>query len=320
MKAALFLTVFFFSFSVCAFSQITDKNIFFQQAGNAVFDNANNNASSKQRSGLETPSGNVSIDATTVMIEAGVLMNVKAEVFVTTFGVSQECDSTLECNDKIDARIAGFIDALKSLGIAGDQIFVDFITNNKIYDFEVSKTAAKEKPVGFEVSKNVMIYYKDKDLTDRIVTAAARFGIYDLVKVDYLVPDAAGIKNKLLEEALRIVKEKEAKYSKAFGFKYRAQVLIEREKYNTFFPTQMYSSYSAYETGSIIASGLSVGKYGIVNAKGGEPFRVQQARKGVTFYYDPLNADGFDHIINPIVNEPVVQFTLFVRIRYELDR
>jgi len=32
-----------------------------------------------------------------------------------------------------------------------------------------------------------------------------------------------------------------------------------------------------------------------------------------------LNADGFDHVTNPIVIEPVVQFTLYLKVKYEIE-
>jgi hypothetical protein len=47
---------------------------------------------------------------------------------------------------------------------------------------------------------------------------------------------------------------------------------------------------------------------------------VQRARKSRTFFFNPLNADGFDAVINPIVIEPVVQFTLYLRVKYEVEQ
>ncbi len=43
-------------------------------------------------------------------------------------------------------------------------------------------------------------------------------------------------------------------------------------------------------------------------------------RKSRTFYYNPLSADGFDRVIDPVVLEPVVQFTLYLKLRYELEK
>ncbi|MBI1832003.1 MAG: hypothetical protein HYR84_11195 [Planctomycetes bacterium] len=46
---------------------------------------------------------------------------------------------------------------------------------------------------------------------------------------------------------------------------------------------------------------------------------MQGARKGRSFYYNPLTANGFDAILNPIIAEPVVQFTAHVRVKYEIE-
>jgi len=46
---------------------------------------------------------------------------------------------------------------------------------------------------------------------------------------------------------------------------------------------------------------------------------VQSPRKSRTFYFNPLSADGFDRVIDPVVLEPVVQFTLYLKLRYELE-
>jgi uncharacterized protein YggE len=315
MKRGLFTFLFILFFYCHAFSQVAGNEIIAQQGGNSVYSDAN-----RKRQEAEAPTGEVSYGDNNIMIEVNVLMNVKAEEYVTTFSVSQECASVMECNEKIDTRIAGFITSLKGLGIESGNIFVDFVTQNRIYDYDLAGNVAKEKQVGFEVKKNILIYYKDKDLTDRLVTAASQFGIYDLVKVDYLIQDTSGIKKRLLDDALKIVKEKEAKYSDSFGYKFRAHVLIEREKYNIHYPTQMYSSYSAYETGRIVQNNPAIANYVNVNSKANGQYRIQEARKSTTFFYDPLNANGFDHIINPIINEPVVQFTLLLKIKYEIDR
>lgn len=292
---------------------------FAQAAGNVVYSQERGNISTTDNRKLqETPSGNVFISPTTVMFESSVLMNVKADEYVTTLAVEQECPTVEECSQKLEERISNFISTLNTLGIEKERIFIDFVAQNKIYDFDVSKTLAKEKQVGFIIKKNILIYYKDKALTDKIVTVGSKYGIYDLVKVDYLVQDTAKVKKKLLDEALAVIKEKEAKYTSTFGFRFRYYVVIEREKYNTYYPTQMYNTYNAFETGKISRNSIYAGNY--TNVANNNQLRIQEARKSATFYYDPLNAEGFDQIINPVINEPVVQFTLYVRVKYEVDR
>ena len=298
------------------------NNVFAQVAGNVIYSQEKGSAGVAENKKIyqETPSGNVFLSPSTVMFESSILMNVKADEYVTTLAIEQECINVEECSQKLDDRISGFIIALGGLGIDRERVFVDFVAQNRIYDFDVSKTLAKEKQVGFIIKKNVLIYYKDKALTDKIVTVAAKYAIYDLVKVDYLVADTAGIKKKLLNEALAIIKEKEAKYASTFGFRFRYHVVVEREKYSTYYPTQMYNTYNAFETGKISRNSIYANNYINVNSSQTNQLRVQEARKSATFYYDPLNAEGFDQIINPVINEPVVQFTLFIRVKYELDR
>ena len=67
----------------------------------------------------------------------------------------------------------------------------------------------------------------------------------------------------------------------------------------------MYDSYTAFESET-------------VNPRyDRDRFTVQEARKSRTFFFNALSADGFDYVINPVVIEPVVQFTLYLRVRYE---
>ncbi len=245
---------------------------------------------------------------TSMFIEASVLMNVKADEHVAVFGVAQECVTVAECNQKMDATINEFSGELKQLGIGSDAIFVDFAAQNKIYGFQVAGSIAKENLVGFELKKNVSIHYQDKMLLDRLIIAASRSKIYDLIKVDYIVKDSSPIQNRLMEEAARIVKQKAARYEKLFDIRLQPPAQVYAEKPGIYFPTEMYDSYTAYESEDI----------------GSEYYRdkytVQRARKSRTFFFNALNADGFDYVMNPVVIEPVVQFTLYLKVKYEVGQ
>ena len=48
---------------------------------------------------------------TTMFIDASVLMNVKADEFVATFGVAEEAETIEGCQAKMDATIAAFTEA-----------------------------------------------------------------------------------------------------------------------------------------------------------------------------------------------------------------
>ncbi|MBX7219647.1 MAG: SIMPL domain-containing protein [Blastocatellia bacterium] len=295
MKHILRLGIFMVLVSGTAFAQV---------AGNATYGQGGNATQPDRNVVRDVPTGIHATDGgNAFLIEANVLMNVKADEYVALFSVAQEGESAESCLEKIDRRISQFTTALKTMGFRDQDMFVDFVTHNKIYDFAVNKGTAKEKAVGFEIKKTVSVHYMQSAMLDMIIAAAAKSDIYDLVKVDYALKDKSAIQSRLLQEASRILKEKQRNYSNLFDVRFRSFTQIETESYRMYFPTQMYSSYTAYESGSV--------DYGV---------KVQEARKSSTRFYNPLNSDGFDLVIEPVVSEPLVQCTLYLRVKFGIDR
>jgi len=237
-------------------------------------------------------------------VEANVLMNMKADTFIAVFGLVQEAATPAESNSKINAQVAGFIKDLESLGIRRGDIFVDFITQNKIYDYTTSGSAVTEKFSGFETKKNIAVRYKDRELLEKILSAAAKGSIFDLIEVNYIVSDINGVHNRMYEEAVKIVKQKEASYATSFGIKL-SPTNLANEKYDAFYPGELYADYKAFEAGT------TSGDYNRV---------VVRQRKTSTFFYEPLDASSFDSVINQMNIEPVVQFTLYLRLQYDLKK
>lgn len=237
-------------------------------------------------------------------IEANVTMNTKADSYIAVFGLSQEAATAAESNSKINGLIAGFTRDLDGLGIKRADVFVDFITQNKVYDYTTSGSVTTERFSGFETKKNIAVRYGDRESLEKIITAATKNSIFDLIKVDYVVSDVKTVHARLYEEAVKIVKQKEAAYANSFGIKLSASN-VANEKYDAFYPGELYAVYQAFEAGST---------YGDYNN------RVIQQRKTKTFYYDPLDPSDFDTVINQIGIEPMVQFTLYLRMQYDLKK
>ena len=235
-------------------------------------------------------------------VESNVLMNMKADSYVAVFGVAQEAPTAAESNAKTDAAISQFTADLDRLGIKRADTFVDFITQNKVYDYATTGSTTTEKFSGFETKKNINVRYRDRDLLDKILSAASKASIYDLIEVDYTVSDISGAHAKLYDEAVKLIKQKESSYANAFGVRL-APTNVANEKYDAFYPSELYSNYQAFEAGNT---------YGDYNN------RVIQARKTRTFFYTPLNASDFDSVINPLGIEPMVQFTLYLKMQYDL--
>jgi uncharacterized protein YggE len=246
--------------------------------------------------------------ATSMFVEASVLMNVLADEYVAVFGIMQEGATVAECNEKMDATVNQFSAELKQLGIGSNDLFVDYVAQNKIYGYEIVGSIAKEKLVGFELKKNISIHYKDKLLLDKLVITASKSKIFDLIKVDYLVKDHSSVQNRVFEEATKIIKQKAARYEKLLDIKLLPPAQVYAEKPSIYFPTEMYDSYTAFESEEISSNFYR------------EKYTVQGARKSRTFFFNALNADGFDYVINPVVIEPVVQFTLYLKVKYEIEQ
>jgi uncharacterized protein YggE len=249
-------------------------------------------------------------DAASVFVDASVLMNVKADEFVAVFGLLQECATVAECNQKMDATVAGFKSGLKGLGLADSDVYVDFASQNKIYGYELAANVARERLVGFELKKNVAVHYRDRDLLDRLTVLASQSKIYDLVKVDYVVTDAAAVQARLWEEAGKVIERKAARYARTLGIKFRGPAQLYAERPSVYYPTEMYDSYTAFEGEDMEQDSDDLKRR----------YMVKRARKSRTFFFNPLDGDGFDAVVNPVVIEPVVQFTLYLKVRYETER
>ena len=243
-----------------------------------------------------------------MFVEANVLMNVRADQYVVIFAIAHDGATLADCARKMDATLKTFTDDIKALGIVGDDVFVDFIAQHKIYGFDLTGNIAKEKLVGFDLKKNVSIRYTDQALLDKITAAAARSQVFDLVKVDYIVKDLNKVQDKLTEEAARVLKQKTSRYQKLLGITLRPPMQVYAEKFATHYPTELYDSYTAAESETMS------------NAAYRQNYTTQLARKNRTFYFNGLDADGFDDVITPVYNEPVVQCTLYLKVKYEVEQ
>ena len=238
-------------------------------------------------------------------IEAYVLLNSAPDEFVAVFGVAREAPTAAESNLKVNAQLDQFLKAIARLGVARSDTFVDFITQNRVYTLaQTGPTVIQEKLTGFETKKTVAVRYKDRDLLEKLLTEAAAVSIFDLIKVDYVINDMVKVRNRLFEEASRVIKQKEENYTRALGIKLRRDAIYQ-EKYDTHYPAELYETYKAFESGTVDSNYES-------------RMQVVRERKSSTSYLEPLDPSAFDSVLSPIGIEPVVQSTLFLKVRYAL--
>jgi uncharacterized protein YggE len=239
-------------------------------------------------------------------VEAYILFNAVPDEFVAVFGVAQEAPTAVESNQKVNSQIEQFLAAAARLGVNRGDTYVDMITQNRIYNFEPASgdNTIREKLSGFETKKTVSIRYKNRPLLEKILDAAAQALIFDLIKVDYVVADLGKIRGRLLEEASSVIKQKEETYTRLLGLRFKRNAIIQ-ESYDTHYPAELYQTYTAAETGSVDP-----------NYQSGA--RVVRERKSSTSFLEPLDRSAFDVVINAGGLEPVVQCTLYLKVRYAL--
>lgn len=230
-------------------------------------------------------------------IDVKILTSVETKEYVAVFGLAQEADSLQAANKKLQAQIAAFQSSLSALGVRPEDTYLDFITQNRVYDYVVKGTTAREKISGFQIKENFAVRYTDNRLLDQIVPLAAQAGIFDLIKVDYVTSDLSPLRAQMAAEAQRILKQKEEAYTK-LGVKL-TPVTISAESFDSFQPFEAYNSYKAFETGNV-----------------DDNYRVVERRKNSTFFFDPLSPGKFDLVLTPIGLKPQVQCTFYLQVKY----
>ena len=252
-------------------------------------------------------------DDASTYLEAAVLMNVKADEYVAVFAVFSEGETPATAGRQMETTLANFTADLDELGVAPAHRSVDFISQSRLYSFDTTteelkdeegRLVAVEKLSGFELKKNLAIRFGDIAKLDGFTAAAARAGIFDLVKVDYIVRDAAAIQERLQLQTMNIIRQKTARYNATLGLKLGNPTQIVADLPGIYFPVDQYDSYAAVEAEKILPS-YNRSRTTIITA-----------RKSSSTYFNPLRGDGFDAVINPVIVEPVVQFTTYIKVRF----
>ncbi len=239
------------------------------------------------------------------IIEAKIMKNVLADHYIVVMGVNQEADSVQKCHVLINKRINAFVSRLKKAKISSS-VYVDLITQNRVYDFKQADNTYIQYVKGFELKKNVIIHVEDKKLIDKIMIIAAKYEILDIIKVDYLVKDIQMIYNQLFLEAVKVIKHKKKLYTQLTEAQLAPVSQIYGEQFSIAYPANRYKKYNAFESSS-----LSL------------PFHRSYpklfSKKVTSFYYDKVNYAGFDKIVNPVFIEPAIQFILVVQVKFSLQ-
>ena len=277
-----------------------------QISGNQVYGKNNYNGNNYNQETLPNNS-KVSINDNVLSVSVKILLNKKADGFVMTLGLNEEDETVAGCSKKITARITGFIERMKSLGVKKENVYIDFISQTKIYDFEVNGMNSEQIEKGFEIKKNIIVSTSNVNSLEKLIALASDFEIHDVIKVEYYNNETDAIHNSLFDEALVLAEAKKIRYMKAFG-KRIIGTPTATEEFATVFPKTQYNTYQAFETAEIQT-----------NYNNQSPYLKKIARKNKTFYYDGISSAGFDKVINPNQTEVGIQYVMTITMHYKID-
>lgn len=298
MKKCLLLTLLLAVVST-VFAQVMGNYGAQQQTYQNITPNAQFRAIPKSATFLQNNELEISINA---------LSNQKAGSYTAIFSMLQVGKTADETNTLLNVRLDGFLAELKNIGIPTDDIYVDMVNFLPKYEYDMSKKLFSKRtyteiPKGFELQKNIHIRYTTPALLDRIVTAAARQEIYDIVKVDYFVRDPQKVYTELRDVAFQYLSQIKTQY-RATGLKLDSAYVITAENAWVAYPINRYETYQAFSTQRL---------------DNDEKFDVvKTADKPVSRFYNAVPANDYDIVINSEILEPAVQFSYNLIVRFTL--
>ncbi len=196
------------------------------------------------------------------------------------------------------------------MGIKKENVFVDFISQNKIYNHQIDENSriVTQKTVGFEIKKNIIIEINDYSQIEKIISEASEYQIFDIIKVDYINTDIEKIKQKLIDEAYQILNKKKDDYQKKFDLSYIGDPKGS-ENFSFVFPKSQYKKYTAFESSEVENPYYENNNY-----------IKKEERKSTTFYYEGLEYSGFDRIINSENPTIGIQYVMNLSVTYDIKR
>ncbi|HQW04324.1 MAG: SIMPL domain-containing protein [Flavobacteriales bacterium] len=264
----------------------TNSRIFFQQAEQPV---------------------KASIQGNMLVLEVNAMMNMRADSYLAIFNVTQLGQSAEEADSMMNMRINGLVQRVKAQGVKEKDVFTDMLSFVPVYEIETTRKlfskTYQEVPAGFEIQKNIHIRFTDARILDKLVTAAAKEEIYDLVKVDFFVGNQSASFDTLRMFATKLMQQKLANFEK-LGLKVTESHRTAAEKNGAYFPLDRYTAYQSRSQSSL----NSRRKGQLVN----------DVKKSNTLFYNKVPYGNFDIVLHAEITEPPVQYTYNLTMQCQL--
>lgn len=248
-----------------------------------------------------------SIQGNLLVLEVNAMMNMRADSYLAIFHVTQLGQSAEEADSLMTARVEAMVQRVKEHGVKEADVFTDMLSFVPVYELEATRKlfskTYQEVPAGFEIQKNIHIRFRDARILDKLVTAAAKEEIYDLVKVDFFVADQSACYDTLRLFANRLMQQKIDQFAK-LGLKVGESHRLASEQNGAHFPLDRYAAYQ-----SRVQTSLNSRRKGQA---------VNDVRKPSGFFYNKVPYGRFDIVLHAEITEPPVQYTYNLTLQCQL--
>lgn len=247
------------------------------------------------------------IQGNMLVLEVNAMINAVADSYLAIFHITQLGQSAEEADSLMNARIDNMYRRVKANGVKETDFFADMLSFVPVYEIETTRKlfsrTYQEIPAGFEIQKNIHIRFKDARVLDKLVTAAAKEEIYDLVKVDFFVGGQSACYDTLRAVAFKLLQRKLDAFGK-LGLRLEESHRTAAEQNGAYFPLDRYTAYQTRTQTS-----LNSRRKGQV---------VNDVRRPTTQFYNKVPYGQFDIVLHPGITEPPVQYTYNVTLQCQL--
>ncbi len=231
---------------------------------------ANSSTTNAQVSGsraTQTSTDNSLTELSVEQANSHIVINGNAQVRVQPtsirliWAVTSEGESATACRQTILVQIDRTVRAFKDAGLKDKDISEDFISAIPKFTYDSEQQGGEyvlvEKESGFRMQTNLHVSVADHEQAMKIIDAALKSGVTDLIGADYNA-DLESARKNALKQATEAAKAKSELMLSALFEKQPALINVQ-EQTKTFFPADMYDSfenashqqvYSAYRSNS----------------------------------------------------------------------
>ncbi|MCB9245459.1 MAG: SIMPL domain-containing protein [Flavobacteriales bacterium] len=241
------------------------------------------------------------------LLDIDVLMNVEASSFSAVFNIRQVGETAVSVNEIMDKRLSEFAAALGDIGIDKGSIVTDLISQTPIFGIEKERKlftkTLNEVPLGFELEKNLIIRYSKYSDLERIVRIASNHEIYELVKVDFFAMDPSHYYDTMRIAAVNYAKQV-VNQLKPVGIRLDTMRMNWSEQTSAIYPITRYQQYTP----------MSKPGYSTLLANRGST--TLETVPSPSLYYNHLAFSNFEVVLHPLVDQPVIQYVMNLKVRF----